>query len=173
MRLFSTLLLLCLCHIANASYFKVKTPYQVCFTPGANCTHLLVDHIKKAKHLINAQIYSFTSYKIARALVDAKRRGVRVTVIFDRSNFKKKYFSFAPYLKKHGIACYVDEGVKSIAHNKVMIIDHSWVETGSFNFTKAAQTKNAENMLLIQSAQLNHQFDNNFQKRLKQSRPCH
>lgn len=150
----------------------MNTPYELCFTPQDNCTKLLVNHINAAKHRINAQIYSFTSYKIAHALAQAVKRGVNVTVIFDHSNFKKRYFSFAPYLKKRGISCYIDEGVKSIAHNKVMVLDQDWIETGSFNYTKAAQTKNAENMLLIQSKQLNQQYEKNFKRRLGESKHC-
>jgi len=37
----------------------------------------------------------------------------------------------------------------AIAHNKVMILDRSTLITGSFNFTKAAEEKNAENLLVI------------------------
>ena len=37
----------------------------------------------------------------------------------------------------------------AIAHNKVMIIDEEILITGSFNFTKAAEEKNAENLLII------------------------
>lgn len=36
---------------------------------------------------------------------------------------------------------------RSISHNKIMIIDQAIVITGSFNFTKAAEEKNAENLL--------------------------
>lgn len=35
-----------------------------------------------------------------------------------------------------------------------MIIDGTTVITGSFNFTKAAETKNAENLLIIKSEEL-------------------
>ena len=36
-----------------------------------------------------------------------------------------------------------------MAHNKIMVIDKETVITGSFNFTKAAEEKNAENLLII------------------------
>lgn len=42
----------------------------------------------------------------------------------------------------------------AIAHNKIIIIDRSVVITGSFNFTKAAEEKNAENLLIIRSKEL-------------------
>jgi phosphatidylserine/phosphatidylglycerophosphate/cardiolipin synthase-like enzyme len=41
----------------------------------------------------------------------------------------------------------------AIAHNKVIVIDGSTVVTGSFNFTRAAQEKNAENLLNVKSIQ--------------------
>ena len=42
----------------------------------------------------------------------------------------------------------------AIAHNKVIVIDGEIVLTGSFNFTKAAQEKNAENLLIIRDPAL-------------------
>lgn len=46
---------------------------------------------------------------------------------------------------------YIDPAHK-IAHNKVMIIDGETAITGSFNFTKAAENGNAENLLVINHA---------------------
>ena len=42
----------------------------------------------------------------------------------------------------------------AIAHNKVMIIDGETVITGSFNFTKAAEENNAENLLVFRDKKL-------------------
>ncbi len=47
-----------------------------------------------------------------------------------------------------GIPTYIDDR-HAIAHNKIMILDRSTLITGSFNFTKAAEEKNAENLLVI------------------------
>ena len=47
-----------------------------------------------------------------------------------------------------GIPTFID-AKHAIAHNKIMIIDRETVITGSFNFTKAAEEKNAENLLII------------------------
>ena len=41
------------------------------------------------------------------------------------------------------------DAAHSIAHNKVMVIDEATVITGSFNFTKAAEESNAENLLIV------------------------
>ena len=45
----------------------------------------------------------------------------------------------------------------AIAHNKVMVIDDQTVITGSFNFTKAAEEHNAENLLVIRDKDLAEQ----------------
>lgn len=38
----------------------------------------------------------------------------------------------------------------AIMHNKFVIVDGVTVETGSFNFTAAAESKNTENVLVLQ-----------------------
>jgi len=58
---------------------------SVCFTPGGNCTETIVQALGDAKRTILVQVYSFTSAPIAKALLDAHKRGVQVQVILDKS----------------------------------------------------------------------------------------
>jgi phosphatidylserine/phosphatidylglycerophosphate/cardiolipin synthase-like enzyme len=73
---------------------------------------------------------------IAKALLDAHKRGVQVQVILDKSQRTEKYLS-ADFLANQEVPTKID-AVHSISHNKVMIIDGEIVITGSFNFIKAA-----------------------------------
>jgi phosphatidylserine/phosphatidylglycerophosphate/cardiolipin synthase-like enzyme len=57
----------------------------------------------------------------------------------------------------------------AIAHNKIMVIDSHTVLTGSFNFTKAAEVNNAENLLVIDDAALAKKYADNWQKHLAHS----
>jgi phosphatidylserine/phosphatidylglycerophosphate/cardiolipin synthase-like enzyme len=100
----------------------------------------------------STQVYSFTSGPIAKALTNAHKQGIKVEAILDKSQRSKRYTS-ATYLKKAGIPVYIDS-VHAIAHNKIMIIDRETVITGSFNFTRAAEEKNAENLLIIKNPDL-------------------
>lgn len=154
-------------------YLSAAAPYRVCFTPQGACTSKIVELIDGASKEIDAQIYSFTSKKIAYALKNAVSRGVKVKVIYDQSNFdtENHHFSLAEYLTRHGALCRVDDSVR-IAHNKVLIIDHQWVVTGSFNFTYAAEFKNAENVLMIKSSQLVDAYFKNFTHRWSISKNC-
>ena len=124
---------------------------QVCFSPplpqGCDATETIVQTINSAQHQILVQAYSFTSAPIAKAIVDAKRRGLEVRVILDKSNLRQGY-SAATFLEHAGVPVLIDAS-HAIAHNKVMIIDGHTVITGSFNFSKAAESANAENLVLI------------------------
>ncbi len=151
-----------------ASTFARNTHYSLCFTPGRNCTCVLVNKLNHAHQSIDAQVYTFTSYKIARALIRAQRRGVQVKVLTDKSNFDSDYHSSIASLLKAHIPVWCDNKV-TIAHNKVMVIDNHIVETGSFNYTYAANHYNAENMLIIDNKKLAKQYLVNWQRRLKRS----
>ena len=58
---------------------------EVCFTPEysstPSCTQDIVNAIASARHSILVQAYSFTSASIAKALIEAHRRGVAVKAI--------------------------------------------------------------------------------------------
>ena len=163
---------LCISVSTFADVFPAGTQYTVCFTPGQQCTNKIVRVLGGAKHEIDVQVYSFTSKKIARALVAAIKRGVKVDVLYDASNFNPDRFSLAKYVTRAGGGCLVDSQVR-IAHNKVMIVDGKTVITGSFNFSYAAQYKNAENVLIIHSPQLTESYLINFKRRKGLSEKCY
>lgn len=159
------LILMFVCCNAFAETSKI----QLCFTPGQDCTSLVVNTIRDAKKSILVQAYSFTSAPIAKALVDAHKRGIKVKVILDKSQKTAKYSS-STMLQNYQIPTWIDYKV-AIAHNKVIIIDGKTVITGSFNFTKAAQLRNAENLLVIHDENIAKRYAENWMSRERQSRP--
>ena len=140
------------------------------FSPSGGCTEAVVSALDGAKKTVLVQAYSFTSAPIAKALVDAKKRGVDVRVILDKSQRPERYTS-ATFLANEGVPTYID-AVHAIAHNKVMVIDGDEIITGSFNFTKAAESSNAENLLVINNApQLAARYTANWNEHLAHSEP--
>jgi phosphatidylserine/phosphatidylglycerophosphate/cardiolipin synthase-like enzyme len=139
----------------------------VYFAPGGSPTKAVVAELAAAHRTVHVQAYSFTSAPIAKALVDAKRRGVNVEAILDKSNERAQYSS-ADFLAHEGVETYIDSR-HAIAHNKIMIIDDSIVLTGSFNYTKAAEEKNAENLLVVRDESLAREYEANWEKHLAHS----
>lgn len=140
---------------------------EVYFSPKGGCTQVIVSELKAAKESVLVQAYSFTSVPIAKALVDAHKRGVKIQVILDKSQRTEKYSS-ATFLKNAEIPTFIDDK-HAIAHNKVMVIDGKTVITGSFNFTKAAEESNAENLLVIRDSDLAAKYAKNWQEHLAHS----
>jgi phosphatidylserine/phosphatidylglycerophosphate/cardiolipin synthase-like enzyme len=152
-------------HAADITLNNTQT--QVCFSPGGDCTDAIVGQIEKARTEIFVQAYSFTSAPIAKALINAHKRGVHVEIILDKSNKSQKY-SAGDFTAHMGVATYIDSK-HAIAHNKIIIIDRETVIAGSFNFTKAAEEKNAENLLIIKSKELAKIYIENWNKHKEHS----
>lgn len=136
---------------------------EACFTSDQNCTQKLIREISDARQEILVQAYFFTSNQIARALVDAKNRGVNVQIILDKSQALDPNSEIA-YFCNHGITPLIDYK-PAIAHSKVMIFDNAVVATGSFNFTNSAQYKNSENLLIAHDPKLAQEYADNWHQR--------
>ncbi len=125
------------------------SPY---FSPRGGCTQAIIEQIDRAKRYVDVAIYSFTSRKIAKALIRAKRRGVKVKVIIDEGNAKSRR-CVAPLLERAGIAVRVKRGSGGgLMHNKFAVIDDKVVITGSFNWTVSAEKRNDENLVVIKGS---------------------
>jgi phosphatidylserine/phosphatidylglycerophosphate/cardiolipin synthase-like enzyme len=139
-------------HAAEALLLNARGTIQVAFTPGDDAAGLVVDAIRKAKRQVLVQTYSFTHKDIAQALVDAKRHGIDVQLVADRQQMETGATSLVDWLAEQGVPVWIDAD-HAAAHNKVMVIDNGTADaaviTGSFNFTHAAQHRNAENLLIL------------------------
>lgn len=156
---------------SKKSSFEPGTTYSLCFVPdGPSCEALIVSSIGELKSSLLIQAYSFTSPTIAEAVVRAHKRGIDVRVIVDKSQVSEKYTA-ATFLKNQGIPVWIDSK-PAIAHSKVLILDQEAIFTGSFNFTRSAQARNAENGIVIQGdARVVKAYTENWQKRLRVSSP--
>jgi phosphatidylserine/phosphatidylglycerophosphate/cardiolipin synthase-like enzyme len=148
---------------------SVPQGVQVYFSPHGGATEAVVNALEHATNSVLVQAYSFTSAPIAKAIVEANRRGVRVHVILDGSQRSEKY-SEADFLQNSEIPTLID-AQHAIAHNKIIIVDDYLILTGSFNFTKAAEERNAENLLVINDPSLAKRYLENWRAHEAHSQP--
>ena len=83
---------------------------------------------------------------------------------------RSEKYSSADFLANQGVPTMIDAN-HAIAHNKVIVIDGETVVTGSFNFTKAAEEKNAENVLIIRDPAVAAQYAQNWETHRQHSQP--
>lgn len=153
----------------------VSGTVQVLFTPEDDAAGQIVHAIDHAQKQVLVQTFSFTNRGIAEALISAKQRGVDVRVVTDAEQIRKMERSKVPTIASGGVPVFVDS-LHASAHNKVMVIDagsaNPVVITGSFNFTHAAQFKNAENLLIFRgNRELTAAYRENWLRHREHSQP--
>lgn len=160
--------------VASSSSPVTSAKVAVYFSPRGGAQEAVIREVDASKQSILIQAYSFTSAPIAKALMEAQKRGVKVEAVLDKSNETARYTS-ATFLQNAGAKVLIDFK-PAIAHSKIMLIDlgtpTATLITGSFNFTKAAQERNAENLLVIKEApELLKTYEAHFRARAALSRP--
>jgi phosphatidylserine/phosphatidylglycerophosphate/cardiolipin synthase-like enzyme len=151
----------------NTPYPEVMvgdTRIACCFAPEDHVQRKIVDAINAARTAIDFMAFSFTAQEIAEAMVARLGKGVRVRGLFDARESATEH-SQDEFLARHGAAVYLDKNKYSM-HNKVIVIDDAIVVTGSYNFTKNAETRNDENVLIIHAPAVARQYEREFESLL-------
>jgi len=156
-------------HLGAAEVVLHNAPVHVFFSPGGGATKAIARQIGDATREVLVEAYLFTSKPVQAALVRARRRGVEVEVVLDGYEQKEHGHVTARFLKAGGVNVWLDNN-HVCAHNKVIIIDRRTVITGSFNFTYAAEDKNAENLLIITSEELSALYTDTYLKPRRHSK---
>ncbi|MEI4260054.1 MAG: phospholipase D family protein [Candidatus Dasytiphilus stammeri] len=122
---------------------------EVGFSPDISASKLILQSISQAHHKIDIAAYSFTSKPISLALLAVQKRGVIIRIIADHKANNR--YTALTFLANHGISIRLNNNY-AIMHNKFMIIDNQIVQTGSYNYTRAAAKQNAENVIILYNA---------------------
>lgn len=144
-----------LCGGAAGTPLPATGTIEPIFTPDGDAEGAILQALQRARRSVRVQAFLLSNRKLANGLLDAKRRGIEVEVLADREMTQKDEHSLIPRLVENRIPVWIEVRY-AIAHNKIIIIDGETpasataaVITGSFNFTRAAQVRNAENLLIL------------------------
>lgn len=153
-------LLLILLLWPNLSY---ACDVETAFSPKQGGQELIIKTIQEAK-FIHMAAYQLTSKPIINALSEAHKAGKEVKIILDKSQLR----NISLYEPLTGVPIIVSANYK-IFHNKFIVTDEA-VETGSFNYSKAAEFFNAENVVIIHNCKnVTESFEAQFQKLYKEA----
>ena len=139
------------------------------FSPRGGCQEEIVRAISEASNSIAVLAYEFTSEPIIQALVDAKKRGVKVRIVMDEKAATGPG-DRREILKTAKIPVRLD-GEHKIQHNKVIVIDENVVLTGSYNFSKSAEYSNAENLVRLEGKSIAEAYLEDFEAHWKHASP--
>lgn len=124
------------------------------FSDETSISSHLIRAIDAAKTSIDVAIHGLALREVAAALVRAKARGVRVRVVMNQTHVfpEKPRDSRSPEVQQ-----LIDQGFEikmlrggdmfGVMHNKIAIFDAQVLETGSYNWSHAADTWHWENAM--------------------------
>lgn len=125
---------------------------RVAFSPRGGIEALLLDAVGRARASVEVAMFSFYSEPLAQALVDAKARGVRVTVVADARQASRS--PAIRRLREAGVELRLSAGHVegfSVMHHKFIVLDGLLAVNGSYNFSRNAEANNHENVLFSAS----------------------
>lgn len=135
---------------------------DIIFSPKGGFYNKISPLLRGAKKEILVSIFYLTHKGIIEDLINAKKRGVDVKIIYDAvgaNNMKPK----VNYLRNSGVKVKVENwGGKN--HEKNIVIDSKYFITGSANFSNSANNKNDENILIFKSPEIAGFYRNYFLK---------
>jgi len=133
----------------NAQTAPKSAIVESAFSPDGGAEALILKVIDTSTSTIRLAAYSFTSPNIVRALVNAKKRGVDVKVAVDEKRNEDKANVAALNLLVTAAIPTRTVSAYALHHDKYIIADERTVQTGSFNYSKAAANRNSENVVVI------------------------
>ena len=127
------------------------TEFTVRFSPGGGAQAALLDAIRRATNSARFMIFTFTDREVGNLLAKKKQAGLTVEGVFDECQID--YLSEFRWLGKQGVKTWPD-GNQALLHHKVMLLDDDTVCCGSYNFTRSAEGKNNEVLVVLRSRRI-------------------
>jgi phosphatidylserine/phosphatidylglycerophosphate/cardiolipin synthase-like enzyme len=136
---------------------------NVFFSPRGLIRDTIVKTINSSEQSIDVAVLIFTTGEIAEALYKAKERGVKIRIIIDQRQQKKRY-PVLEFLKDEGFDLQFLKGnVGGFMNHTFAIFDAKLLVTGSYNWTEYAEKYNYENAIFIDEPDVVKKFQKEFE----------
>jgi len=155
---------------ANEAMTAPPKENEVCFSPENLCDVKFWKFLQTAQKSLDIAIFDITHEKIVHEILVAKvSRKIPVRVVVDTRQSKGQH-SLVSLLIKGGANVRFGKQ-RGVMHNKFTILDGKMLQTGSFNYTNAAATKNNENQIYLSNPAIIEQYQKRFEELWQNGRP--
>jgi phosphatidylserine/phosphatidylglycerophosphate/cardiolipin synthase-like enzyme len=146
-----------------------KAAVEVAFAPEDNVLARILRRLGEAESTIEILAFVLTSDPLVEALESASAHGIQVRGVVEAARSGDQG-SDVDRLRASGLDIRLDANPNNM-HHKVILIDGGTVIAGSYNFTRSAEEKNDENVLLIDDRELAQRFLQEFERIYAQALP--
>jgi phosphatidylserine/phosphatidylglycerophosphate/cardiolipin synthase-like enzyme len=115
------------------------------------------------KKAFTSLLFSFTSNELGLVVRQKAEAGLTIRGVMDDGQIRSNQGTEFDPFRQAGLEVLID-GIDGQMHHKVFIIDEKIVVLGSYNFSKAAEERNDENLLIVYDAEIAEQFLKEFQR---------
>ncbi|HJR79860.1 MAG TPA: phospholipase D-like domain-containing protein [Anaerolineales bacterium] len=140
-----------------------ETDIQVFFSPDDGVINSLVPLLNSAQQSIHFLAFSFTANELGDIVRAKAEAGLTVAGVMDEEQVSSNQGTEFDPFQQAKLEVPID-GIEGQMHHKVFIIDEKIVALGSYNFSRSAEERNDENLLIIYDADIAQQFIQEFQR---------
>lgn len=138
---------------------------QAWMGPEDNLAYKVVGAIDAAQNNVTVAMFQLNTGMIVDALIAAHQRGVNVVVILDEAQATQVDEDADEDLEAAGVSVILADatgGTAAEMHSKFVVVDHTTVVMGSYNWTNLGSFYNDENILVISDAHLAARVEGKF-----------
>lgn len=165
--------------LAAPAWADVRPPIQAWFGPhplgsSRGLDTKFIEFVRSAEKTLDGSFYELRLDSLVAEFAAAHKRGVKVRLVVDDSNFygkdesgainKRKKNPFVKVLLDAGIEVKQDNNRRALMHNKFAIADGKRVWSGSYNLTDTCTAKNQNNGVWLESAAMATVFTRQFEE---------
>ncbi len=146
------------------------TELQTFFSPDDGVLKTIAPLLQNAQQSIHFLAYSFTSNELGDILRQQHESGLTVQGVMEAEQVKSNQGTEYDPFQQADMQVRLD-GNEGQMHHKVFIIDEHIVILGSYNFSRAAEERNDETILIIDNAEIAQQYLQEFKRVWEQAQP--
>ena len=154
----------------NNNLFIEGHRVEVLFAPEDHVADRIVELLSNSIQGVDMLAYSFTLDSLAETLVALSGRGVTIRGVMDEEQVYNNIGTEYDRMRQAGLDFHLD-GAPAAMHDKVIIIDGNIVILGSFNFTRSADERNDENVLILYDPEIAKLYEAEFEKIFSNAQP--
>jgi phosphatidylserine/phosphatidylglycerophosphate/cardiolipin synthase-like enzyme len=136
------------------------------FTSQGSVAGTIERLLLEARISVDAALYRITNPRLARALGQARNRGLRIRLLVDRNKYQETSVT-RELLAENSLpfqAIYGRKEKGSKLHHKFAVLDGRIVLTGSYNWTVESEERNFDHMLVLRDPELVLGYQQEFER---------
>lgn len=141
---------------------------EVYFSPDDGVAAHIYEILSDAQESIYFMAFSFTTDEFGEIIREQAENGLTVAGVMEEQQVNSNIGTEYDFFKQAGLDVFID-GNEGQMHHKTMIVDGEIVITGSYNFSRSAEIRNDENVIIFYNEEISDFYMQEFQRVYQQA----